>query len=67
MNHISYRNLSIFKNLYMLNSKDKDKIFVDSRLYLRHTALLEYLENYSSTTKNLLQFVPEDHIRSLNC
>lgn len=51
----------------MLNSKDKDKIFVGSRLYLRHTALLEYLENYSYTTKNLLQFVPEDHIRSLNC
>lgn len=67
MNHISYRSLPIFKNLYILNSKDKDKIFVGSRLYLRHTALLKYLEDYLSTTKNLLQFVAEDHIRSLNC
>lgn len=67
MNHISYRIFSIFKNLYMHNSKDKDKIFVGSRLYLRHTVLLEYLENYSSTTKKLLQFVAEDYVRSLNC
>lgn len=52
----------------MHNSKDKNKIFVGSRLYLRHTALLEYLENDSSTTKKLLQFVAEDHkLRSINC